>query len=69
MALVPLTRQHLMGALPSKMFDAMACQRPVILSAEAEACTVLRNADAGLVIPPEDADALVAAVLTIAEEM
>lgn len=57
-ALIPLTRQRLVGALPSKMFDAMACQRPVILSAEGEACQVLATAKAGLTIPPEDPKAL-----------
>lgn len=61
-ALIPLTRQRLVGALPSKMFDAMACQRPVILSAEGEACQVLSAARAGLTIPPEDPEALVQAI-------
>jgi glycosyltransferase involved in cell wall biosynthesis len=61
-ALIPLTRQRLVGALPSKMFDAMACQRPVILSAEGEACQVLAAARAGLTIPPEDPEALVQAI-------
>jgi glycosyltransferase involved in cell wall biosynthesis len=64
-ALVPLVRQHLVGALPSKMFDAMACERPVILAAEGEACQVLRGADAGMVIPPEDPSALADAILSL----
>ena len=56
--LVPLIRQRLIGALPSKMFDAMACKRPVILSAEGEAATILNEADAGIVLPPQDSEAL-----------
>jgi glycosyltransferase involved in cell wall biosynthesis len=62
-ALIPLTRKRLLGALPSKMFDAMACQRPVVLSAEGEARDVLCEADAGIVVPPEDPPALAEAVL------
>jgi colanic acid biosynthesis glycosyl transferase WcaI len=64
-ALVPLTRQRLLGALPSKMFDAMACGRPVILAAEGEACQVLRESDAGLIVPPEDPKSLVESVLQL----
>lgn len=62
-ALVPLTSQRLIGALPSKMFDAMACQRPVILSAEGEAAEVLKSAKAGIIIPPEDDVALANVIL------
>ncbi|HMR66714.1 MAG TPA: glycosyltransferase family 4 protein [Anaerolineae bacterium] len=65
-ALVPLRRLELFkGALPSKMFDAMACQRPVILSAEGEAGQVLEQAGAGVVIPPEDPAALAATILEL----
>ncbi len=64
-ALVPLTRKRLLGALPSKMFDAMACQRPVLLSAEGEACQVLDETEAGIIVPPEDPSALVQAVLRL----
>lgn len=62
-ALIPLTQKRLLGALPSKMFDAMACQRPILLSAEGEACQVLQQAQAGLIVPPEDPIALTEAVL------
>jgi colanic acid biosynthesis glycosyl transferase WcaI len=62
-ALIPLTRRRLLGALPSKMFDAMACQRPVILGADGEACQILKEAGAGLVIPPEDPTTLAEAIL------
>jgi colanic acid biosynthesis glycosyl transferase WcaI len=67
-ALVPLTRKRLLGALPSKMFDAMACQRPVLLGAEGEACQVLYEADAGIVAPPERPSALAAAVLRLRDD-
>jgi colanic acid biosynthesis glycosyl transferase WcaI len=64
-ALVPLVRQQLIGALPSKMFDAMACERSVILAAAGESCQVLREADAGMVIPPEDPSSLTDAILSL----
>jgi glycosyltransferase involved in cell wall biosynthesis len=62
-ALVPLTRTRLLGALPSKMFDAMACQRPVLLGAEGEAQIVLEKAQAGIVVEPENVEAIVDAIL------
>jgi glycosyltransferase involved in cell wall biosynthesis len=67
-ALVPLTKKRLLGALPSKMFDAMACQRPVVLSAEGEACQVLDQANAGLIVPPEDASAMAEAILRLRDD-
>ena len=51
------------GAIPSKMFEAMSAGRPVILSLpEGYATALLRECRAGLVIPPEDPDALARAV-------
>jgi glycosyltransferase involved in cell wall biosynthesis len=55
-ALVPLRRLDLFqGALPSKMFDAWACECPVLLSIDGEAREVLEQADAGVFVEPEDA--------------
>jgi glycosyltransferase involved in cell wall biosynthesis len=62
-ALIPLVRQRLVGAVPSKMFDAMACERPILLSAETEAVSVLGEAKAGISVPPESPQALADAVL------
>jgi glycosyltransferase involved in cell wall biosynthesis len=63
-SLVPLRDAQLFeGALPSKMFEAMACGAPVLLSARGEAAQVLTSAGAGLVVPPEDPVALAAAIL------
>jgi colanic acid biosynthesis glycosyl transferase WcaI len=66
-ALIPLTRKRLLGALPSKMFDAMACQRPIILSAEGEAKQILDRAEAGLFAEPENASTIAAAILQLKE--
>ncbi len=62
-AVIPLRRLELFtGALPSKMFDAWACERPVLLSVDGEAREVMEQADAGIFIPPEDPQALSAAL-------
>lgn len=63
LALVPLRKLDLFsGALPSKLFDAWACQRPVLLSVEGEARQILEQAEGGLFVPPEDPQALVEAL-------
>jgi glycosyltransferase involved in cell wall biosynthesis len=64
-ALIPLIRQRLVGALPSKMFDAMACERPILLSAEGEALSVLRQEQVGISVPPETPDLLCQATLQL----
>lgn len=54
-ALIPLRNLDLFkGALPSKMFDAWACQRPILLSVDGEARKVLELCGGGIFIPPED---------------
>jgi glycosyltransferase involved in cell wall biosynthesis len=66
--LIPLTKKRLIGALPSKMFDAMACQRPVLLSAQGEACDIVRRNEAGLILPPEDPTALAQAIIQLQQQ-
>ncbi|MGH3072958.1 MAG: glycosyltransferase family 4 protein [Gaiellaceae bacterium] len=53
--------------VPSKLIDAMAVGRPVVLSAAGEAARILELAGAGIVAVPEDADALVGAVRWLKE--
>jgi glycosyltransferase involved in cell wall biosynthesis len=54
-ALVPLKKVDIFkGALPSKIFDAWACERPVLLSIDGEARSVVENVKGGIFIPPED---------------
>jgi colanic acid biosynthesis glycosyl transferase WcaI len=66
-AIVPLKRERVFrGALPSKMFEAWACSRPVILSVEGEAEAILREAGGGLSTTPEDAVSMAAAILQLA---
>jgi glycosyltransferase involved in cell wall biosynthesis len=66
-AIVPLRNVELFkGALPSKMFDAWACERPVLLSSlEGEARQVVEAAGGGLCLPPEDPAALARALLQL----
>ena len=48
--------------VPSKLFDAMAAARPVILMVDGEARRILDEAGAGVFVPPGDAAALAAAI-------
>ncbi len=50
------------SVLPSKMFEAMAMRRPIVLGVEGEARDLLDAAGAGIGIVPEDAGQLAAAV-------
>ena len=54
--------------LPSKMFEAMAMRCPIVLGVEGEARALLKEADAGIGIMPEDAAQLAAAVLRLATD-
>ena len=64
--LVHLARAPLFETvLPSKMFEAMAAGRPIILGVLGEAQRLLAEAGAGLAIEPESAEQLRDAVLTL----
>jgi glycosyltransferase involved in cell wall biosynthesis len=54
--------------VPSKMIDYMAVGRPVILAAAGESARLLELARAGIVVPPEDAEALADAVRRLAAD-
>jgi glycosyltransferase involved in cell wall biosynthesis len=51
------------GMLPIKMYEAMACGRPLILALNGEARQVVEQAKAALVIEPENATMLASAIL------
>jgi colanic acid biosynthesis glycosyl transferase WcaI len=63
--LIPLRKLSLVeGSLPVKMFEVMACARPFVLGAEGIARDVAeRKAEAGIVVEPENVEALVSAIL------
>jgi colanic acid biosynthesis glycosyl transferase WcaI len=52
--------------IPTKMLEFMSCARPVILGVDGQARTILEEARGGLVIEPENANALVKAILSLA---
>lgn len=53
--------------LPTKMFEAMAAAKPVILGVEGEAKDMLLAAGAGLAVEPEDSRAIANAIVRLAE--
>jgi glycosyltransferase involved in cell wall biosynthesis len=64
--LVPLRNLEIFrGALPTKMFEAMACARPVLLGVRGEAEELVAAAAAGYCIDPESPAALRDAVLEL----
>jgi len=60
-SLVPL-KLNLPGAVPSKLYEGMASQKPIILVAEGEAAEIVRDANAGIVVIPGDMTSLVRAI-------
>lgn len=63
--IVPLVT-HIPGATPSKLYEAMASGRPVVLVAKGEPAAIVRDAEAGLVVEPGDTAGLAAALRTLA---
>src|SRR5438552_7022171 len=67
--LVPLRKREVFKtAIPSKMFEAMAAAKPVILGVEGEAQEILADARAGIAVPPEDPEALAEAILRLRQD-
>jgi glycosyltransferase involved in cell wall biosynthesis len=52
--------------LPSKMFEAMAARRAILLGVEGEARATLERAEGGVAFQPGDADALATAIAQLA---
>jgi colanic acid biosynthesis glycosyl transferase WcaI len=48
--------------IPTKMLEFMSCARPVILGVDGQARQIIEDAGAGLIIEPENAEALVKAI-------
>lgn len=51
--------------IPSKMFEAMALSKPIILGVQGEAAKLLASSEAGIAFTPESATELLAAVATL----
>jgi glycosyltransferase involved in cell wall biosynthesis len=54
------------GARPSKMFPIMSCGKPVIFCGRGEGAGLVRESRGGVVVPPEDPEALAKAVADLA---
>ncbi len=67
--LIPLGGQPLLADfVPSKLYDAMAIGRPAIVAARGEAAALVREAGAGMIVPPENGNALATAVMSLASD-
>jgi glycosyltransferase involved in cell wall biosynthesis len=64
---VPLLR-HIPGAVPSKLYEAMASGRPVVLIADGEAADMVRQHDAGICVTPGDLAGLVRALHALSSD-
>jgi glycosyltransferase involved in cell wall biosynthesis len=54
--------------IPSKIFEAMAMQRPVVLGVKGESRTIVEKANCGLCIDPENDEELAAAAICLAND-
>lgn len=54
--------------IPTKMLEFMSCSRPVILGVDGQARQIVEDAQGGIVIEPENADALVSAIQRLADD-
>ena len=67
--LVHLTRTELFKTvLPSKIFEAAAMRKPIILGVEGFAAELVAEAEAGICIQPENEDELIEAVVKLAAD-
>jgi colanic acid biosynthesis glycosyl transferase WcaI len=69
-SLVTLKRGIGLDASPSKILSILASGRPMILSVDekSESCNLIKNADAGLCVSPENPKLLVNAILTLKKD-
>ena len=54
--------------IPTKLLEYMACERPVIVAVDGQARQIVEEASAGVFVEPENSQALVKAVLDLAED-
>jgi colanic acid biosynthesis glycosyl transferase WcaI len=54
--------------IPTKLLEYMACARPVIVAVDGQARQIVEEAGAGTFVEPENSDALVDAILTLAAD-
>lgn len=65
--IIPLRKLDLFqGALPSKMFEALASQLPIIMAVQGEAAELMNKSGGGINVEPENAAEIAEAVLKLA---
>ena len=65
LVVVPLIKNSLADAVPSKLLEAWACRRAVVLAASGDAERTLGEAEGGIAVPAENPDRLAEAVLEL----
>jgi glycosyltransferase involved in cell wall biosynthesis len=66
--LVPLKRDQIFSAfIPSKMFDFMACGKPIILTVDGEARSILEESGGGVYVEPDNPRSLAVVLNTLRE--
>lgn len=63
---VPL-KMYIPGAVPSKLYEAMASRKPVILIASGEAADIINDYEAGIVVEPGHIEGMVSAIRQLRE--
>ncbi|AUX25978.1 glycosyltransferase [Sorangium cellulosum] len=67
--LVPLRRAELFQTvIPSKIFEILAMERPIVISVDGEARAIVEEARAGVFAPPEDVPAMTQAIVDLAAD-
>ncbi len=67
LGLVPLRDTPLFqDVLPSKIFELLAMERPILLSVDGQARQLVETSGGGVFVPPEDADSLAEAIRRLA---
>ncbi|NQT89894.1 MAG: glycosyltransferase family 4 protein [Candidatus Omnitrophica bacterium] len=59
-------KTKLPGAVPSKIYEAMASGVPIVLAASGEAADIIKEAKCGISVPPQDTEALAAGLRELA---
>lgn len=68
LAVIPLKKADIFkGTLPSKLFDAWSCERPVVISIDGEARNLVEGVGGGIYCPPEEAKKLAEAIVHLME--
>lgn len=65
-AIIPLKKAEIFkAALPSKIFDAWSCERPVLVCIDGEAREIVERVKGGIYIPPEEPDKMAEILITL----